>query len=254
VLAEGYAVTAAHEATHWWFQSRRELCLRQVARAVAEIPAPGRRLRLLDYGCGTGFDLPHLASYGDVAGADLGTEPAAAARRDARFPIFEVPHELDRLRGRYDVVTAFDVLEHLPDDVDGLRTLASLLGPAGQIVVTVPAYAWLWSGEDVLSQHRRRYTMRALRGAVDAAGLVVRFASYFNMTILPGVAAVIWARRLFRRDWDRLTNLDAGGTWTHAVVRRLTSREARWIGDERLRLPAGTSLVARLARTVPAPA
>ena len=183
--ASGYAVTAEHQATHWWFQSRRELFLHQVARAAAEVPAGGRRLRLLDYGCGTGFDLPHLAAYGDVAGADLGTEPAVAARRDARFPIHEVPRDLDRLRGSQDVVTAFDVLEHLPDDVGGLCTLASLLVPGGQIVLTVPAYAWLWSGEDVVSQHRRRYTMRSLRHAIDAAGLAIRFASYFNLFILP---------------------------------------------------------------------
>ena len=252
MLAEGYEVTAAHQATHWWFQSRRELCLRQVARAAAEVPTGGRRRRLLDYGCGTGFDLPHLAEYGDVAGADLGTAPAAAARRDARFPIYEVPRDLDRLRAGQDVVTAFDVLEHFDDDVEGLRTLASLLVPAGQIVLTVPAYEWLWSGEDVVSQHRRRYTMRSLRQVVGAAGLAVRFASYFNMTILPGVAAVVWARRLFRRDWERLTNLDAGGGWTHPLLRWVTAREAQWIGGERLRLPTGTSLVARLARGVPA--
>jgi 2-polyprenyl-3-methyl-5-hydroxy-6-metoxy-1,4-benzoquinol methylase len=254
VLAEGYEVTAAHQATHWWFQSRRDLCLRQVARAAAEIPAHGQRLRLLDYGCGTGFDLPHLAAFGDVAGADLGTELAAAARRDAGFPVYELPRDLDRIRGAHHVVTAFDVLEHLSDDVAGLRTLASLLVPTGQIVLTVPAYDWLWSGEDVLSQHRRRYTMRSLRRAIGAAGLTARFASYVNMTILPGVAAVVWARRLVRRDWDRRTNLDAGGRWTYPWLRRVTACEARWVGNERLRLPTGTSLVARVARTAPAPA
>jgi len=246
VLADGYAVTAAHEATHWWFQSRRELCLRQVERAVVEA-APGRRARLLDYGCGTGFDLAHLAAHGDVAGADLGTALATAARRDTRFPVYEVPRDLDRLRAAQDVVTAFDVLEHVDDDVGTLRTLASMLAPAGQIVLTVPAYAWLWGGEDVISQHRRRYTMRSLVAAVRAAGLGVRFASYFNAAILPGVAAVVWSRRLFRRDWAERTNLDAGGGWLAPVLRTVTGWEARWVGSERVRLPAGASLIARLS-------
>jgi 2-polyprenyl-3-methyl-5-hydroxy-6-metoxy-1,4-benzoquinol methylase len=246
VLAEGYNVTAAYQATHWWFSSRRELCLRQVARAIDEIPPHGRSLRLLDYGCGTGFDLPYLARYGDVAGADLGSALAVAARRDARFPVYEMPRELDRIRGQHDVVTAFDVLEHVDDDAEALRMLASLLVPGGQIVLTVPAYEWLWSGEDVVSQHRRRYTLGSLRAAIAAAGLSVRFASYFNLTILPGVAAVVWGRRLFRRDWDHETNLSAGGTWSHPFLRLVTGLEARWVGDERLRLPTGTSLVARL--------
>lgn len=246
MLADGYAVTAAHEATHWWFQSRRELCLRQVARAVGEA-TPGRRARLLDYGCGTGFDLAHLAAYGDVAGADLGTALAAAARRDARFPVYEMPRDLERLRAAQDVVTAFDVLEHVDDDVGTLRTLASMLAPAGQIVLTVPAYAWLWGGEDVLSQHRRRYTMRSLVAAIRAAGLGVRFASYFNAAILPGITTVVWSRRLFRRDWAKRTNLDAGGRWLAPALRAVTGLEARWIGSERLRLPAGASLIARLS-------
>jgi SAM-dependent methyltransferase len=127
--------------------------------------------------------------------------------------VYEVPRDLDRLRAAQDVVTAFDVLEHVDDDVGTLRTLASLLAPGGQIVLTVPAYAWLWGGEDVISQHRRRYTMSSLRGAVRAAGLWVRFASYFNAAILPGVAAVAWARRLVRRDWDRLRR-----TWTRTAA------------------------------------
>jgi 2-polyprenyl-3-methyl-5-hydroxy-6-metoxy-1,4-benzoquinol methylase len=246
VLAEGYQVTADHQATHWWFQSRRDLCMRQVARAAAEIDAHGRRLRLLDYGCGTGFDLPYLAAYGDVEGADLDTELARNARRDARFPIHELPRELEQLRGRHDIVTAFDVLEHFDDDVAALRMLASLLRPGGQIVLTVPAYAWLWSGEDVVSQHRRRYTLRSLRRAIVAGGLAVRFASYFNLAILPGVAAVVWSRRLFRSDWQQESNLSAGGAWTYPVLRAVGGLEARWIGQERVRLPAGTSLVARL--------
>jgi SAM-dependent methyltransferase len=246
VLADGYAVTATHEATHWWFQSRRELCLRQVERAAGEA-APGRRALLLVDGFGTGFDLAHLAAYGDVAGADLGAALATAARRDARFPVYEVPRDLERLRAAYDVVTAFDVLEHVDDDVGTLRTLASLLAPAGQIVLTVPAYTWLWGGEDVISQHRRRYTMRSLMDAVRRAGLGVRFASYFNAAILPGVAAVVWSRRLYRRDWASRTNLDAGGGWIAPVLRAVTGREAQWVGSERLRLPAGASLVARLS-------
>jgi trans-aconitate methyltransferase len=77
-----------------------------------------------------------------------------AARR--AIPVYEMPGDLDRLRAVQDVVTAFDVLEHVDDDVGTLRTLASMLAPAGQIVLTVPAYAWLWGGEDVISQHRRR--------------------------------------------------------------------------------------------------
>jgi hypothetical protein len=151
-------------------------------------------------------------------------------------------------------VPAFDVPEHVDDDVGTLRTLASMLAPAGQIVLTVPAYAWRWGGEDVISQHRRRYTMRSLVRAVRAAALRVRFASYVNAAILPGVAAVVWSRRLFHRDWATRTNLDAGGGWLAPALRAVTAWEARWVGSERLRLPAGASLIARLSASDGTPA
>ena len=112
MLADGYRVTAEHQASHWWYRSRRELFLRQVARAATELGHPGRPLRLLDYGCATGFDLQHLATWGEVEGADVASDDLAALRGDARFRIHEVPRDLPALRGRYDVVTCLDVLEH----------------------------------------------------------------------------------------------------------------------------------------------
>jgi SAM-dependent methyltransferase len=69
MLREGYEVTSAYEANHWWFRSRRRLFLSQVARAAKEIGRPN--LRILDYGCGTGFNLSFLAEYGSVVGADV---------------------------------------------------------------------------------------------------------------------------------------------------------------------------------------
>ncbi len=114
-----------------------------------------------------------------------------------------IPRDLPRLSGRFDIVTCLDVLEHLDDDVAGLRTIRSLLAPGGQIVVTVPAYDWLWSGEDVISMHRRRYTRRRLLAAARAAGLDVLYASYFNLSVLPAMTAVVWKRRWFNRDEAR---------------------------------------------------
>lgn len=245
MLAEGYRVTAEYQATHWWYRSRRELFLRQVERAARELDPSGRRLRLLDYGCATGFDLEALARWGDAEGADVTTPEAVAVRRKGSFPIHELPQALPSLRGRFDIVTCLDVLEHVDDDVAGLRELAGLLRPGGQIVITLPAYAWLWSGEDEISQHRRRYTLRGLRRTCAAAGLEVRWASYFNLAILPAMTAVVWSRRLLRSDWRSESNLTAGGSWAEGLLRAVTGLEARVVGDERLRLPAGASLVAR---------
>jgi len=273
---QGYRVTLEHQAAHWWYRSRRELWLRQVDRAARGLARAGsvagsieRPLALLDYGCASGFDLPALARFGAAHGADIvdpgqmaaqaapggdvardvaspiGASPIGAPPIGA-FPIHRVPDDLPALRGRFDIVTCLDVLEHLDDDVAGLRTIAGLMAPGGQLVVTVPAYDWLWSGEDEISAHRRRYTRTSLLRAARAAGFEVLFASYFFASVLPGMAAVVWGRRLVSDRWRAQTNLDAHPRWLGGVLRAVTGAEARLVGDEHLSLPAGASLVCRL--------
>ncbi|HEY8155829.1 MAG TPA: methyltransferase domain-containing protein [Myxococcota bacterium] len=117
---EGFRVTAAHEAEHWWFRSRRDLFLRQVERAARELGFPGRPLRLLDFGCGTGFNLAPLRAYGEVSGADRLRPEDEGFRREVGFPILDVERDLAARAGSFHVVTALDVLEHLEDDVRGL--------------------------------------------------------------------------------------------------------------------------------------
>jgi SAM-dependent methyltransferase len=246
---EGWRVTAAFEEHHWWFRARRVLLLHQVERAVREAGCAPGSARLLDYGCGTGFNLPLLAGFGESWAADVSGPEAAPLRRLAGAAWIDLGSDLTPHHGRFDVLTALDVLEHLDDDVDGLRTMRALLRPRGQILLTVPAYDWLWGGEDVISEHRRRYTRRSLERACRGAGLRPCFVSYFNLAILPGAAAVVWSDRALRR--PPRSNLRAAPAWLGASLYRISALEARWVGCERLRLPAGASLVARCASEDP---
>jgi SAM-dependent methyltransferase len=251
MLNEGYRVTLEHQGSHWWYQSRRDLFLRQVRRAARSLGHPEHRLALLDYGCASGFDLPFLAEFGAPEGADVAADidtNMPGGTRASAFPIHVLPRDLPALCGRFHVVTCLDVLEHLDDDVEGLRTLRSLLVPGGQAVLTVPAYGWLWSGEDEISQHRRRYTRRSLLDSCRTAGMDVLYASYFNLSLLPPMAAVVWTRRLFHEGWRVESNLTATSGPLDRLWRAVTALEARWVGDEWSPLPAGASLVCRLRR------
>jgi SAM-dependent methyltransferase len=252
MLREGYELTAVHEARHWWFSSRRELFLRQVARSAAAIEArrdTRERLQILDYGCGTGFNLPYLARYGRAVGCDVADLALGEFGKSADHPRLDLKQDLSQHHGKFQIVTALDVLEHCDDDVAALQAMGRFLATPGQLILTVPAYAWLWSGEDVISQHRRRYTKKSLLQACERAGFSPLYVSYFNLSILPAMASVIWSRRVLDRATLQRSNLGPTAPWLNAGLQALTTLEARVVGGERLALPAGASLVARLIRT-----
>ena len=244
---EAFQLTAEFEKDHWWFRSRRELFLLQVERATVELGLPPGELRILDYGCGTGFNLDFLGAYGVVCGADVPSAQGRGFRKPTGRPILDLCSDLAAHHRRFHVVTALDVLEHLADDVAGLRAISRFLAPRGQIVLTVPAYDWLWGGEDVLSEHERRYSKTQLVRVCRAAGFEPLFVSYFNLSILPALAAVVWRRRLFAPRGPAVSNLEPTGGRLNEWLYRLTSFEARRVGSERWRLPAGASLVCRCA-------
>src|SRR5262249_23651898 len=98
--------------------------------------------------------------------------------------------------GSVDLATAFDIIEHVEDDASAFAELARVCRPGGHVLVTVPAFRFLWGNQDVVSQHLRRYTLDELGARIAAAGLVPRRLSYFNAILFPLVAAVRIARRL----------------------------------------------------------
>ncbi len=186
------AVHAEEDRRHWWFRGRLAVLV-SVVRGL--VPAGGARL--LELGCGSGNVLEALAPFGESIGME--TDPTlVAAGRTAGVDVRPgaLPDDLVVEPGWADVVLLLDVLEHLDNDVAALRTARRALHDGGRLVVTVPAYAWLWSGHDVVLGHRRRYTTRRLRTVVTAAGFDVERCTYFNTLLFPALAAVRLAKRL----------------------------------------------------------
>lgn len=193
------------EERHWWFVGRRAVIDGFLARslgAAAGAPAgrggvgegaPGAPRRILDVGCGTGGMLPLLARYGQVTGVD--SEPLAldyCRRRGFSDVHLQVDFEP---RPVFDLVTLFDVLEHVGDEPAFLEQVARNLGPDGRLAVTVPAFRFLWSGHDDLNQHRRRYTRGMLVGLLARCGFQVSRASYFNTLLFPAALVRPLGRR-----------------------------------------------------------
>ncbi len=230
------------DSSHWWFQGRR----RVVASLLhAELGVEDGR-RILDVGCGTGAMLDVLMELGSVSAMD--DSPEALQYCKARFGdrldvrCGSIPHDLP-IGEPFQVVTAFDVIEHLADDLGALQEIHRLLPPGGVLVVTVPAFPFLWGPHDVLNGHHRRYRRNELRGVLEAAGFLVDRLSYFNTWLFPAVAALRGLRRLRPGTHEapasdfstppRIVNRALGG---------LFSSEARFLRTRSL--PFGVSLIA----------
>jgi SAM-dependent methyltransferase len=185
-------VHAEMDRHHWWFRGR----LAVVREVVSRVAGP-RRVRLLELGCGSGNVLEALTSLGEAVGMEH--EPALlglarAAGLDVRQGT--LPDDLVVPDGWADIVLLLDVLEHLEEEAAALATARRALRGNGRLVVTVPAYPWLWSSHDVVLGHRRRYSAPRLRRALEDGGFQVEWTSYFNTLLFAPLLMVRFYKRL----------------------------------------------------------
>ena len=186
--------TARAERDHFWFRGFRRF-MEPLIAGVAQ----GRRLEILDCGCGTGHNLHMLRRYGRAYGIDLTWAGLQYARRlgerqVARATVGALPVP----DARFDLVTSFDVLYGLPDEVEreAIAEMVRVLKPGGWAIVNVAALPSLRGNHSVLGGELRRYRRPELRAKLEAAGFRVMRSSYTNFSILPIVAAVRAKQRL----------------------------------------------------------
>ncbi len=231
---EAFQLMEDLDRTHWWYRARREVLCSLVARHVP----PGSEI--VDFGSGMGATAVGLRDLGyQVVAADRSGD-ALEVCRERGLPTIDLNHEW-LPPGGTDCVLACDVLEHVEDDVGLLIRLRAALRPNGRLIATVPAYEWLWSGEDYVSEHVRRYTRKSLKRHLQGAGFRALRCSYFNTILFPLIVAVILSKRLFRpRDMYR-SNIEAVPGWENAILTRLFALEAPLLRSARF--PFGMSLV-----------
>src|SRR5436309_11040538 len=199
------------------------------------------RPRLLDAGCGTGVGLEACGRDGvscviDFAGAAL----PYSRRRDSALPLVQASLVcLPFGSGALDAVLALDVLEHLDDDGVALREIRRVLRPGGVALLNVPAFASLWSEKDAANHHRRRYTRRTLRHAVEEAGLRVERLTYTNATLFPAIWCIRQIQRRARLGWNSRSEYRTR-PWLNRTLLGLLRAERHAL--RAVNLPFGTSV------------
>lgn len=180
MMEHTYPVFFAVEGSHWWFVGRRRIISKFLRDIVSRL---GRRPEIVDVGCGTGANLVMLAEFGDAKGIDVSEDALAFCRERGLTNVqLGAAEDLPLEDGSVDLVTALDVVEHLDDDLAGLKEFRRVLRPDGRIMLFVPAFMFLWGVQDDVSNHRRRYTMPQLLDVVRRAGFEVEQSTYANIT------------------------------------------------------------------------
>lgn len=244
---EGNAFCFQVEDHSFWFEHRNACIL----AAMARYPPLGA---VFDIGGGNGFVTRALVHAGLPA---VVVEPGPSGARNAQSRgldpvICSTLDDAGFAEGSLPAAGLFDVLEHIKDDAGVLRQLARLIAPGGRLYLTVPAYQWLWSNEDVISGHHRRYTRRRLSDLVHAAGFTVEFATYFfwplplPILLLRAIPARLGRRPTIDLDAIRRELKPPSATAVRAIMAKLSLERRRIASGRRIPIGGSCLLVARL--------
>lgn len=227
------------EDRHWWYRGRRTV----LDGVIAGLGLP-EHARILDAGCGSGRNMIELARHGTVTGVELSDTSVELARaREAGEVIAGSLLEMPLPDDSFDLAVSLDVIEHLEDDLTALRELRRTVAPGGSLLLTVPAYQWLWSGHDVINHHHRRYTRRSLQTVAEQAGWQQVRTTYFNSLLLPLAIVLRLLERLNTKTTESSLDLWVPPEPLNWLLERPLALEAAMIARGG-RIPAGLSLLA----------
>lgn len=230
------------EDTYWWFVARRNMVLSLLKRYVK------KGASLLDAGCGTGLLTKTVDHLYKVTATDFSTTSLALTKKrkpKARIIHTNLEKRLPFKKNEFAGVTLLDVLEHIDDD-KALSQLHRVMQPNGVLLITVPAYPWLFSYWDILHQHKRRYTAEQLTKILHRKGFTIEHMSYFNTVLFP-IILVVRVLKSILRSHKEGTDCYELPYKANTFLAKLFSIETAFVTKHRL--PFGVSLLAVARKT-----
>lgn len=173
------------QSKHWWFLSKRKIVLSLVDRYMNK----NKINKILDAGCGCGLMLKDLQKYGQVFGMDYSEDAIQFSKQLFQGEVKQgaLPNKVPYAKESFDIILALDVIEHIEEDAEAINSLRELLVEDGIVIITVPAYMFLWSSHDAVHEHKRRYTKKELEQKIKISGFNVIKSSYYNTLLFPPI-------------------------------------------------------------------
>jgi SAM-dependent methyltransferase len=234
-----YAIMDRVEDSHWWFVGRRAILESFLQTISSKLKTQDTKLSILDVGCGTGANLEMLAQFGSAEGVDVSDDALEFCRGKGLTVQKGLAETLPYADGTFDITTALDVVEHLDDDIAGLKEMYRVTKTGGYSLIFVPAFMWLWGVQDDISNHRIRYTKKQIVERLEKAGFTVERATYANWTFF---APILGGRTLMKLtglkpESENNVNISA----LNGIFGKLFSAERFWLKN--FNFPFGVSIV-----------
>jgi len=225
-----------NEDRHWWFVARRMI----IGKILSCYLPDKKERKILEVGCGTGGNLELLSAYGNVYAVELDEEAIVLAEKRGFCDVAKgsLPNDIPFECG-FDLICMLDVLEHIDDDFEALEAVRKKLHLGGKILVTVPAFSFLWSEHDTALHHKRRYGQKQLMRLLEISGFRIIYRSYFNTLLFPMVTAVRSLKKIYGKEY---------GTDVSMPVKQINILLTAIFSSERfimpwISLPFGTSIL-----------
>lgn len=224
------------EDKHWWHINKRAV----VIKMIRKFGGSKKHLKLLDIGCGTGKTLEEISLLGEAFGVDISKEAIKfCAKRGLRNAKIGSSYKTGFKDSSMDFCTLLDVLEHT-DDKRTLKEMHRVLKREGYLIITVPAFKFLWSRWDDVLMHKRRYTQKNLTEVIENHGFeVIRISYMYSFLVLPVLMIRLIKSKQYQDDYP--SDFQLSNPLLNLLF--LTLAKAEYIFSSLIPVPFGTSLV-----------
>jgi len=187
---DNYHEIYSFENDNWWYKARRDLLAKILSASNKNFDFA------LDAGCGVGSNFEILARYSKkVIGIDISDDAIGYCTSKGYCSLNNTSLQNFRSEIKFDLIICLDVLEHINDDLNSVKSMVSYLNRGGVLILSVPAHTFLSNDNDIFSHHLRRYTLKEIFSIANACELEILKLSYWNQTMFLPVAVFALASR-----------------------------------------------------------
>ena len=188
-----YLKQIANESKHWWFKARREILNKQIIKYSTK-----KTMSILDFGSGSGTNIYMLSKYGEVDVYEKDNKTSNFLKKKFNRNGIKIIKKCFSKK-KYDLILAADVIEHIKNDKQIVKSLNKILKKNGLIVITVPAYQFLFSKKDKALKHFRRYNIANLKKLFSSNFKTLKISYYNSLLFIPIAIAIIFFKLINRQ-------------------------------------------------------